>query len=78
MLLFLGNGSLGKILLVKCWCNQFSGFKDYVLSDSYFSLLKFEKPDEDLNLKCLAGKFAVSMNYIKIFPVDCDARLADA
>ena len=53
-------------------------FPNSTLTDSHFSLLKFEKPDDDLNLNCLAGKFTSSMNYITVFPVDCYTRSADA
>jgi hypothetical protein len=57
---------------------QRSGFDDSIVVDSYFSLLKFEKPDDDLNLNCLAGRFPPSMQYIIVFPVDCETRMADA
>ena len=53
-------------------------FPNSTLTDSYFSLLKFEKPDDDLNLNCLAGKFTSSVNYITVFPVDCYTRSAEA
>ena len=48
------------------------------LTDSYFSLLKFNKPDDDLSLDCLAGRFSPSLNYSVVFPVQCDARVANA
>ena len=47
------------------------------LTDSYFSLLKFNMPDDDLSLNCLAGRFSPSLNYIEVFPVQCDARVAN-
>jgi hypothetical protein len=48
------------------------------MTDSYYSLLKFEQPDEDLNLDCLAGNFSPFVKYITIYPVKCDARIANA
>ena len=48
------------------------------ITDSYYSLLKFEKPDDDLSLDCLAGRFSTWLNYIVVFPVQCNARVANA
>jgi len=48
------------------------------LTDSYNSLLKFEKPDDDLSLDCLSGRLSPSLNYILVFPVHCDERVANA
>ena len=48
------------------------------ITDSYYSLLKFEKPDDDLSLDCLAGRFSPWLNYIVVFPVQCNARVANA
>jgi len=49
-----------------------------MVTDSYYSLLKFEQPYDDLDLDCLVGKLSPSVKYITVFPVRCDARLANA
>jgi hypothetical protein len=48
------------------------------ITDLYFSLLKFNKPDDDLSLNCLTGRFSPSLNYIAVSPVNCEAREANA
>jgi hypothetical protein len=57
-------------------------FKEYntYVSESHFSLLKFDQPEEDYdpNLACLAANISISSNYIRVFPVSCSANIATA
>jgi len=49
-----------------------------MISDQYFSLLKFVEPDEDLDLNCLVGHLNSSSSYIAVYPVDCKSRVANS
>jgi hypothetical protein len=50
------------------------------LSDGFFSLLKFDPSyeDEDFSKNCLAANLTPKSEYLDVFPVDCDARVANA
>ena len=49
-----------------------------MVTDQYFALLKLAEPDEDLDLDCLAGHLNSSSTYIKVYPVDCQSRVANS
>ena len=34
--------------------------------------------DDDLTLKCLAAKINSKSKYIKVFPIECEAKIADS
>jgi hypothetical protein len=49
------------------------------LNNVQFSLLKLEEEhDTDFSHSCLAAKFSINSTYIKIIPVDCKHKIANA
>ncbi len=50
------------------------------LSDSFFSLLKFDPSDDDddFSKNCLVANLSVNSKYLTVFPVDCDSKVANA
>ena len=56
---------------------DFPNTRNYGLSDSTYSLLKFHQPDDDLSLDCLAANISTTLKYILVFPVKCNSNIAD-
>ena len=48
------------------------------ITEDTFSLLKFPNQEMDFSLRCLAGNLTTTSEYITVFPVKCNTKIANS
>ena len=51
---------------------------DVTITEDTFSLLKFPNQEMDFSLRCLAGNLTTTSEYITVFPVKCNKKIANS